>query len=318
MLTALGGATRRWMGDVNPWTNVYGLARTLLATGTALTLAFNPTTLMFRPAAGGIEAPICQGMSNAALFCLVPRGGLEWARWLAVALLVVVASGWRPRLTAPVHWWLSFSLHSTALATDGGDQVTSVLTLLLLPLTLTDGRRWHWDPPRERGEGARLVALSSLTAIRLQVALVYFHAAVAKFPVREWADGTALYYWLLDPGIGASPWLAALLRPLLTQGVPVALLTWSVLVLEVFLAAGLVVEKRHRGRLLLLGLGLHGGIALIHGLPSFALAMAGALVLFLRPLEDGFAWLRLRRSPSPRAACSHHEARLCSRPENVS
>jgi hypothetical protein len=40
---------------------------------------------------------------------------------------------------------------------------------------------------------------------------------------------------------------------------------------------------RYRRTLLILGLAFHGCIALVHGLISFALAMCGALLLFLLP-----------------------------------
>src|SRR5688500_5023921 len=142
----LGRPARDWAAAVNPWTTVYGLARTLLALGTAGTLIFNEPGLLFRPGSGVLEYPICQSMWDFGLFCqFSPFLGL--ARWVAVAVLLVTASGWRPRWTAVPHWYVAFSFQTSAITLDGGDQVAAVLTLLLLPLALTDKRRWHWQRP---------------------------------------------------------------------------------------------------------------------------------------------------------------------------
>lgn len=298
MLTRLGMRAREWVAGPAPWSNVYGLARTLIALGTCGTLAFSHSSTLFRPAVGLSEVPVCDGIRRASLFCVLPSGWLEVARWVAVILLLVVASGWRPRFTGLVHWWVAISLHWSGVLTDGGDQLAAILSLLMVPLTLTDGRRWHWDEvsPAEAGsEAGRLVAHSAWVLLRAQVALVYFHASVGKFKVPEWVDGTALYYWLLDPSIGAPEWLADLMRPILSHPA-VALVTWSVLVLELCLALGLVLGSESRRVLLPLGIAFHAGIAVFHGLISFVLIMFGALVLLLRPFQEEFRfeWLRAR------------------------
>ncbi|MGZ3460027.1 MAG: sporulation-delaying protein SdpB family protein [Archangium sp.] len=292
MLTRLGTWSRRWAADIDPWTDVYGLARTLLALGTVLTLVFTPTHALFRPGTGMPDVPVCSGARAVGLFCLAPNH-LELTRWLAVALLLVVAVGYRPRFTGLLHAWVAFSFQTNALMVDGGDQVCQVMALILIPVTLTDGRRWHWErsepvPLTPALEYRRLVALMFLWLARLQVAGIYFHAAVAKFSVAEWTDGTALYYWLLAPGFGAAEWLAPLLEPLLTHAITVTLLTWLVLLVEYLLSTGLVAAKPHRKYLLWAGLTLHGAIMLVHGLISFGLAMFAALILYLRPVEWSF------------------------------
>ena len=298
MLTAAGTLARNWLKDARPWTNVYGLARTILASATALTLLFSETSSLFRMASGlDSEPPLCDGIRRFGTYCIVPHAHLEWARWLSIAILVVVASGWRPRITGILHWWVSFSLFSSAIMVDGGDQAAGILSLLLIPVTLTDPRRSHWDHmPDGTGEARRLVAQWALALVRLQVAGIYFHAAVGKFAIEEWADGTALYYWLLHPGLGAPNWLAPILGPVLRNGIGVSLLTWSVIVLEFFLCMGLVIAKPRRKWLLVLGISLHAGIIVVHGLVSFGLTMTAALILFLRPMEQDFdfGWLGRR------------------------
>ncbi|WP_141618844.1 sporulation-delaying protein SdpB family protein [Myxococcus sp. AB036A] len=307
MLTELGNRARAWVAGPSPWTNVYGLARTLIALATAGTLAFSHSTTMFHPVSGISDTPLCDGLRAASLFCVLPAGWLEVARWTAVLLLVVVASGWRPRLTGLVHWWVAVSLHWSATLTDGGDQIAAILALLMLPLTLTDDRRWHWSAPSEAGlndEPKRLIARSAWVMLRLQVAGIYFHASVGKFKVAEWVDGTALYYWLLDPLIGAPAWLARLMLPVLSSPV-VALLTWSVLLLELGLAMGPLLSPSLRRVLLPLGIAFHLGIAVFHGLISFVAIMFGALILLLRPHDETFRFERLHawlRQPRPQPA----------------
>jgi antimicrobial peptide system SdpB family protein len=109
-----------------------------------LTLIFNETGILFRPGSGMPNYPVCQGVGILGIFCNF-NPYLEVARWISVIILLVVASGWRPRYTALFHWWISFSLQTSAITVDGGDQVTAVLTFLLLPIALTDKRKWHWQ-----------------------------------------------------------------------------------------------------------------------------------------------------------------------------
>lgn len=284
-----------------PWTNVYGLARTLLAIGTLLTFLFSHSSSLFRPAAGISEAPVCSAwFSDAALFCQFPPDALEIPRWLCVGALLLVVSGWRPRITGILHWYIAWSFNASAMMLDGGDQVTVVLTTLLLPLTLTDPRRWHWQrcsPTRVQLHPYQsLIALSTLWMLRLQVAGIYFHAAIGKFSVEEWLDGTAVYYWFLDPMLGVAPWLKQLLLPVLYDPLGITLMTWGPLLLELILFAALFMDRKRWPLFLVLGIIFHASIAVAIGLYSFACAMSAALILYLRHYTDTFpnlSWNRL-------------------------
>ncbi|NRQ31658.1 HTTM domain-containing protein [Nonomuraea sp. NN258] len=285
MLSALG-ARARGFALASPWTNVYGLARTVLALGTLGTLLASDTSSLFRPAAGALEFPMCDGLAAAGLFCVLEPA---WAKPVAIAILLVTASGWRPRFTALPHWWVAVSFQASATVPDGGDQVTAVLCLLLLPVALTDGRAWHWRAPASVPDvTASLVAWSALLVIRLQVAGIYLQASMAKLGREEWADGTAMYYWLSDPMFGSAGWAAPLLGPVLAHPVGVTLFTWGAVAIEFALVFGLVARGNGLPYLLAAGLFLHASIALLMGLGSFALAMSGALVLYLRPPDRAF------------------------------
>jgi antimicrobial peptide system SdpB family protein len=223
-------------------------------------------------------------------FCLAGPH-LEWARWLCIALLVVVASGWRPRLTGVIHWWITFGVQASGATLDGGDQIAAILTLILIPVTLTDDRLWHWETRLTTSASEpykRVIAKTALTVVRVQMALVYLHAAVGKAYSARWQDGTALYYWFTNPDFGAPLWLERLLRPLLLNGASVTAMSWAIIALELALAAGLVVPRSRWRGLLVLGVSLHLGILVVHGLVSFVLAMIGGLVLYLRPVERPF------------------------------
>ncbi|WP_266364742.1 sporulation-delaying protein SdpB family protein [Tellurirhabdus rosea] len=276
----------------NPWTNVYGFVRSLLALGTLCTFLLNDMGTLFRPIAGQTDCPSCIGLAQYSLFCWL--GDLETARWVCIGILSLVVIGIYPRLTALLHVYVGFSFMSTAILVDGGDQVTLVLSTLLLPLALTDPRTWHWASlPVDTGASTafqfrKLIALTSYGLLRLQVALIYFEACVGKFKVAEWADGTALYYWLSNPTFGLSPEMQSLLLPILTNRWLIVLLTWSVLVLEGGLFLGLTLEPKYRRYLLWAGVGFHFMIILIHGLPTFFMAMTAALIIFLRPYSQPF------------------------------
>ncbi|WP_052731187.1 sporulation-delaying protein SdpB family protein [Spirosoma radiotolerans] len=281
----------------NPWTNVYGVVRSLLALGTLCTLLLNDMGTLFRPIAGQTDCPACVGLAQYSLFCWL--GDIETARWVCVGILLLVLIGIYPRFTALLHVYVGFSFMSTAVLVDGGDQVTLVLSLLLLPLALTDPRMWHWSMGPIVGRETyafrfrKLLALTSYSLLRLQVALIYFEACVGKFKVAEWADGTAIYYWFSNPTFGLSPEVHSLLLPILANRWCVVLLTWSVLFLEGGLFLGLTLEPKYRRYMLWAGIGFHFMIILIHGLPTFFMAMTAALIIFLRPYYQPFSLLPL-------------------------
>lgn len=283
---------------VNPWSNVYGLARTLLATSTLITLIFNDIDILFRPAHGIDMVPFCIGtVSQIGLFCVFSNS-LFIAKIISILILILVAIGWRPMITGILHWWISFSFSSSALLIDGGDHVTTVLTFLLIPVTLTDKRKWHWLKVSSKGvqnyfsgESRKLIANFSFKLIRLQVAIIYLHAAVAKCSVPEWVNGTALYYWFTHPIFGMSTWIEPLVYPLLTNPFFVTISTWIVIALEFLLFAGLFMERKNYRYLLILGIAFHASIAVIHGLVSFFIAMIAALILFLQPVDAEFTFI---------------------------
>lgn len=285
------------------YSNVYGFARSILAVGTLLTLLFNPTSILFAPSLVSDYA-LLVGPGKLTLYYLLSPN-LEAARIISILVLIVVASGWRPMITGAFHWWITFSFNASASILEGGDQVASVLTLLLLPICLTDTRKWHWDKsPTLQAEESILkhsiffFSASAFIVIKLQVAYIYFNSGVEKLKVEEWLNGTAVYYWFTNPYMGANNTTQFFLQPLITNSYFTAAMTWGSILFEILLAAALFMSKRYRGILLVAGIGFHFLIAIIHGLIPFFFSMTAALILYLRPVDNEFNFSILRERVS--------------------
>jgi len=271
----------------------------VLALGTLLTLVFNGVDDLFPLDGAELTAATCTGPATAGIFCVLGAG---WGRAIAIGVCLAVLSGVVPRWTAIPHWYCAHSVAVTLFTVEGGDQLAAVLSLLLVPVLVTDGRRNHWQPVTA-DRAARVVpsyiAHSALLVLRIQMAVVYLHASLGKLGVTEWVDGTSLFYWLADPVFGVSTWAAGLFGWLLATPWGVAVLTWGTLVVEFTLALGLFAKWPFRPALLVLGIGLHLSIAVLMGLVTFGLTMVAGLLLYLFRPEDWrglTAWWRSRRS----------------------
>lgn len=281
-----------WATINNPFTNVYGLARSLIALSTLIVLLFNDTTTFFRPMAGISEYPACSAYS-ISLFCLFPADYLPMVRWAAIILLAIIASGYRPRFTGIIHWWIASSLQNTAGTLDGGEQVATALTFLLIPITLLDNRKWHWEQPSFKDFHnkfrihANITSLIFLYAIRFQMALIYFQAGIGKLKNPEWIDGTAVYYYFNDPMLGFNEVLLSLFNPILTSPL-VFFITWGTIGLEILLGGAILAVQKKNNVFMYLGFSLHIAIALMLGLYSFTMIMCAGLILAFRPVRCPF------------------------------
>jgi antimicrobial peptide system SdpB family protein len=207
----------------------------------------------------------------------------------------------------------SFAVSSILL--DGGDQANAILTLFLVPVTLTDGRKWHWDSPSSLSEESRavVVARSCQTMISLQMAVIYFVACTSKFAAPEWANGTALYYWFTQPMFGLNSALARFVNPLLANRFVVVPATWSVLALEGTLAALIFATPHRRRKWLAIAICFHLGIIVVHGLVSFGLTMIAGLWLYLRRPDQPFHLPHGTRASRTHPARRLEARRLASR-----
>ncbi|WP_369888514.1 sporulation-delaying protein SdpB family protein [Bacillus halotolerans] len=282
----------------NPWTNVYGLARSIIALSSLLTLLVNHPSLIMKPASGISSYPACK--MNLSLFCLGENNYmmLNLFRWVCIAILVLVVIGWRPRITGILHWYISYSLQSSLIVIDGGEQAAAVITFLLIPITLTDPRKWHWSGRPDDPEGQRTIgkitAFISYFVIRLQVAVLYFHSTVAKLSQQEWVDGTAVYYFAQEKTIGFNGFFQALTKPFVSSPF-VVIPTWGTLLVQIVIFAALFAPKKHWRLILIIAVFMHEIFAVMLGLISFSLIMAGILILYLTPIDSTFQFTYIRR-----------------------
>lgn len=282
-----------------PLTLNVSLARTLVMLSGLGTLLFSSVETLIRPAAG-LSYPHCAGPAQIATWCLVSPSFFEGVRWLSVGVLAVAASGWQPRFTAIPAWWVLFSTQAAATTVDGGDQIAANLALILVPLSLTDNRTWHWAESTERtAVGFTLFAHVALFGAALQMSFIYLNAGLSKLSVPEWNDGTALYYWMNDPMFGPSEPIRSLISAALLNPWMLAAATWVPIILELALGISLVLPRATHRPLLSLGIAFHGAIAVSMGLWSFAVVMTGGLLLLLAPRGNVFtamqsAWRFIR------------------------
>jgi len=279
----------------NPYTNVLGLARTLIATGLLLTLLFNSSDTLF-PSINHQAANIFLRKGTGPFithnfFLLLGFANVHIMKLIAIVLLLAIASGVYPRYLCLVHWFIHYSFIVSSSAVDGGDQIAANLTMLLIPFCLLDNRRFHWtksnwnyETPSIRGVFLNFCYLF----LRLQVAVIYLHAAVGKLNVVEWVNGTAIYYWFNNVGFKVPDWLETVVFPLYSNGMVLATLTWGTIVLEFVLFAALFMPQRKRNVMLVVGLIFHFLILSLIGLISFFFSISAALIIYLHSLDKPF------------------------------
>lgn len=261
------------------WTNYLGLARTLLALATLLTLITNSTKTLFSFGINNEISIKCSGINSFSLFCLIKN--LNIAIIVSAIILFFVIIGLYPRFTAIFHWWVSYSFATSSYIVDGGDQIASILTLILIPICIFDKRKWHWNFDKySHSYYEKVISFFSYSLIYIQVFVIYFHAAVGKFAVEEWVNGTALYYWFYNSFFGLKNSLIPLFEFVLKSPILVTFSTWGVIILELFLAFGIFyTNKKLRYFACIVGIIFHFFIVLVHGLFSFFLIMSALLII---------------------------------------
>jgi antimicrobial peptide system SdpB family protein len=275
----------------SPFNPVLGWTRTLLALATTITLVATPTDQLFFRSVNYPDGVVCgSSASEWSLYCLAATSShFDLVVWGSVAVLLLVASGIAPRWTAIPHWYVAWSFSVGSPIPDGGDHITSILTLLLVPLCLFDRRRWHWSPDltySTRSVVVKFAAYGILALWVVQIFVLYFQAAVAKFGVTEWADGSALWYWMQNPTFGPTGLIRDLALGLLQYPAIVLLVTYGTLLFQVTLAFSVLFSWRWRRIYLVSAVLFHLGIAVTMGLWSFSTAMIAADLIFLiRPGE---------------------------------
>ncbi len=269
----------------NPFTWVYGLSRTTLAICSLITLTFSETTVLFDEAIynNRLKEEI---FNQYNLFYLFGWEYLRYAKALAILLLLLVASGWRPRFTGVFQWWVTASFYYSSSILEGGDQIAMILTLLLIPVTLLDNRKWHWQTCDRFSEYKKFVGNLMFVSVALQMSLLYLNAAMDKiYTSDEWKVGSAFYYYVNDAFFSYPDWMDPLMINLLNNSFFVSAVTWGTILLELMLFGILFSSTKNKRLLFPFAVMFHFAIVLFLGLFSFFFAMLGGLILYLVPKE---------------------------------
>lgn len=283
--------------------------RALIAGGQLLTLSTN--------APSGIQAlapsaQACEGRQAVLAHCALSDGRFTWLVQAALALmLLAVVVGLVPRVTGPLHVYAALTVQSVLSTRDGGDQAALVFAVLMLPLCLADPRTQAWRGSYRPGDWGFI----SLLVLRLQVGWIYLEASIAKLGEQTWTDGTAVAYWANGVYFRPVPLFADLIPALASLPAVTLLATYGTVVLELGLAASLLLPPRVRAQLFPLALTFHVLIGVTFGIWSFVLVMIGAASLLLlmptggRRLVDLDAGARIGRGRTMQARRSSSTAR---------
>lgn len=228
--------------------------------------------------------------------------------WLAIASALLLLLGIFPRLNAfcLFVWLVSFQVRNE-LITDGEDDVFKWIAFCLV--WMPSGARWslpallrHWHTPSRPRAGNFVEATDQvqpgwgLRLLQLEMVMIFLSAVLSKLGGEAWLNGTALYYVArLDDAFGRFP------MPDWPWGTPwiVALLTWSVLIVELGVP---IFIWFHETRLLCLFLLLlfHLGNEWTMHLFLFHWIMLCGWLSFVT--SDDLRWLGIRNSQGSAAA----------------
>lgn len=263
----------------NCYTIVYGIARACLAIGLLITFLFSTNEILFDKDLfqyGTINSIV----DNINLFFLLGYENIWIGEIISIIVLLLVISGFFPRITGVLHWWVVFSFNNAGSIVDGGDQIAGVLLFFLIPITLLDNRLNHYAAPTKQNLFSRYISNVFLKVlIPIQMSVLYFHAVTEKlYKVEEWRNGTAVYYFSKDPLFGTE-----ILDnfEVLSFTFFATLFTWGTLLLEFVFAGALFMNYKTKKWILPFAIFFHFCIALMFGLTSFMFGMLGGLIIYL-------------------------------------
>lgn len=273
-----------------PYTNVLGLSRSIIALGTLLSLLTNSSNILMQKTDTGeylnpLINPIAD-INKFNFFLLFGVDKFDIMRYLAIFLLSLVMSGYFIKITSIFHWWISISFFLSSSVIDGGDQIALILSFLLIPICLTDERKNHWNNIEPYSKPKNIIAIVAVNLIRIQIAVIYFHAAVGKFDIPEWRNGTAVYYWLNHSFFGMPGYLADPMNYMMSNKWVVSILTYSVLIGEIALFLCLTTSKKVRKIIFPFAILFHFLIIIYHGIFSFFFSIVGGLIIYLIPINS--------------------------------
>jgi antimicrobial peptide system SdpB family protein len=260
--------------------NRIAFVRLLLALNAMLLLLFTDITRAVDYSLLGIQGVQDSFFKPLSVFVIF---GAVNGKWVCIFILLFVVTGYLPRISIFLQVWVHLSICNSLIIIEGGDQIASNLSILLIPFCVLDPRSNQWSQPPVGflNKNANIFLNVYSFLIRLQVAIIYLHAATGKVVQADWLDGTCLYYWTTNNVFGTSLPLQHILNYFtLSNFAPV--LSWSVIFFELGLFACILATQKNVRRLFLFsGILFHFSILVTHGLVEFFFSMCAALILYL-------------------------------------
>ncbi len=176
-----------------------------------------------------------------------------------------------PRLCALLVWYCTINLSNRVyLSNTGGDLLVNILLFYLIFISPQQKKNTgQYDPIINTFDNTFILAC------KLQVVLVYAVSAIYKYTQPEWLNGSALYYILN---------MNEFTLPLVKQEVVhfpflSSICTWIVMVYQSLFPI-LIFIKGAKRNLIICGILVHVGIAVVMGLFNFSLVMICCYLLF--------------------------------------
>ncbi|MBD99272.1 MAG: hypothetical protein CMO34_05460 [Verrucomicrobia bacterium] len=270
---------------VNPFSFVYGLGRSIIAIGSLVTFVFNDIYHLFDEFALRSISNSDIFMQKINFFGIFGYDNLVFAKLASIIILIIVISGFIQKLSCLLHFWINFSFYNSAILLDGGDQIATILSFLIIPLALFDKRRNHWDTIKFQSPLTKLIGHITFIMISIQVSFIYLNTAIEKiYKIEEWKNGTAIYYIANNNLFGVQEFALEAFSPILNSRY-VFFITWFIILSHLCLSYVLFLDRQRKFNFFFMGVGFHLCIAFFLGLYSFSFVMIGALVLYLIPFN---------------------------------
>lgn len=265
-------------------TNAISLIRSILALSLLLSIWLEGTNLFPDPYLENLRNQSLWAKYN--LFLILPSSEIKYSIFISILILLLVITGFLPKITSLLHFWVAISFLNTSIIIEGGDQIATTITLLLIPIILIDKRKNLWSDRKIKYSYFENISCNFfLLIIKTQMCVLYFHAAIGKLIIDEWLDGTALYYWITHNIFGVHPSLKIFFEHLLKSPYFTTTITWSVILIELLLSVSFFFTDKLKETMLKLGLFFHLLIFLLMGLFNFWLYMSACLILYLYPVH---------------------------------
>ena len=161
--------------------------------------------------------------------------------WFFCIQVILLVLGVETRFQAfGVFFWLIAFQHRNNLLLDGGDILARLTAVYLM--CMPSGERFSVDAwfRSRKNLAPRLLPIWGLKLLQIQMILLYLSTALLKVSGEKWLDGSALMYIVqLDDMFGRFPLPEAMLESI----VFLKLLTWLVLLVEVSIPFGLLLNR---------------------------------------------------------------------------